>query len=233
MDRPRLKTAFVTRGHTQALKDGTVKPRTSFRCARSTTAPSCTTRRRGSAWGVNRGYTVTTGLWARSILQHHYGVDLNRVTWVLSGDEHVAEYRPPTNAVPIETGRKMEESSSRARFRQPSACRGSIHLRAFELFDQPCMVSGWQADSRRRGSRFERFPFRRLLAARLGSSGVGCRTWFCSTSPVLRNELRPPGYPTSLNSSGALGLANQANRDRGRHGRIILTWPHCHGYLWT
>ncbi|PYR81698.1 MAG: hypothetical protein DMF87_04360, partial [Acidobacteria bacterium] len=71
----------------------------------------------------------------------------NRVTWVLSGDEHVAEYRPPSNAVPIETGRKMEESSSRARFRQPSACRGSIHLRALELFDQPCMVSGWQADS--------------------------------------------------------------------------------------
>jgi len=28
MDRPRLKTAFVTRGHTKALKDGTVKPRT-------------------------------------------------------------------------------------------------------------------------------------------------------------------------------------------------------------
>src|SRR5215210_1636938 len=28
MDRLRLKTALVTRGHTQALKDGTVKPRT-------------------------------------------------------------------------------------------------------------------------------------------------------------------------------------------------------------
>ena len=158
MDRPRLKTAFVTRGHTQALKDGTVKPRTSFRCAFHHGAILHNTKA-GKRVGVNRGYTVTTGLWARSILQHHYGVDLNRVTWVLSGDEHVAEYRPPTNAVPIETGRKMEESSSRARFRQPSACRGSIHLRALELFDQPCMVSGWQADSRRGGSRFEHFPF--------------------------------------------------------------------------
>src|SRR5947207_9566933 len=28
MDRPRLKTAYVTRGHTKALKDGTVKPPT-------------------------------------------------------------------------------------------------------------------------------------------------------------------------------------------------------------
>ena len=51
----------------------------------------------GRRVGVNRGYTVTTGLWARSILQHEHGVDLRKVTWVLSGDEHVAEYRPPPN----------------------------------------------------------------------------------------------------------------------------------------
>src|SRR5438046_7224688 len=63
----------------------------------------------GRRVGVNRGYTVTTGLWARSILQHEYGVDLSRVTWVLSGDEHVAEYRPPANVVPIEPGKTMEE----------------------------------------------------------------------------------------------------------------------------
>jgi 4,5-dihydroxyphthalate decarboxylase len=63
----------------------------------------------GRQVGVNRGYTVTTGLWARSILQHEHGVDLSKVTWVLSGDEHVAEYRPPANVVPIEPGKKMED----------------------------------------------------------------------------------------------------------------------------
>jgi 4,5-dihydroxyphthalate decarboxylase len=63
----------------------------------------------GRKVGVNRGYTVTTGLWARSILQHEYGVDLSRVTWVLSGDEHVAEYRPPPNVVPIAAGTTLEE----------------------------------------------------------------------------------------------------------------------------
>jgi ABC-type nitrate/sulfonate/bicarbonate transport system substrate-binding protein len=62
----------------------------------------------GKKVGVNRGYTVTTGLWARSILQHEYGVDLSRVTWVLSGDEHVAEYRPPANVVSIEPGKTLE-----------------------------------------------------------------------------------------------------------------------------
>ena len=63
----------------------------------------------GRRVGVNRGYTVTTGLWARSVLQHQYGVDLKKITWVLSGDEHVAEYRPPANVVPIAAGRKMAE----------------------------------------------------------------------------------------------------------------------------
>ena len=63
----------------------------------------------GRKVGVNRGYTVTTGLWARSILQHEHGVDLRKVTWVLSGDEHVAEYRPPANVVQIEPGATLED----------------------------------------------------------------------------------------------------------------------------
>jgi len=166
MDRPRLKTALVTRGHTRALKDGTVTPRTvdfefeevpqiiqafrrmvrglefdisemaitTYLCARAhgkalTAIPVFPMRAfhhgailhntkagirgprdlEGKRVGVNRGYTVTTGLWARSILQHQYGVDLNRVTWLLSGDEHVAEYRPPSNVIPIDKDKKMED----------------------------------------------------------------------------------------------------------------------------
>jgi len=63
----------------------------------------------GKRVGVNRGYTVTTGVWARGILQQEYGVDLSKIIWVLSGDEHVAEYRPPSNVVPIEQGKKMAD----------------------------------------------------------------------------------------------------------------------------
>ena len=63
----------------------------------------------GRRVGVNRGYTVTTGLWARSVLANQYGVDLDKITWVLSGDEHVAEYRPPANVVPIDKGRKIAD----------------------------------------------------------------------------------------------------------------------------
>ena len=164
--RPALKTALARRGHTEALIDGTVRPRTfdfkfeevpviikafrrmvrnlefdiaelamtTYLCAREhgkpfTAIPVFPMRAfhhgaivvnsrsgirtpkdlEGRKVGVNRGYTVTTGLWARGILQHEYGVDLSRVTWVLSGDEHVAEYRPPPNVVAVEEGRTLQE----------------------------------------------------------------------------------------------------------------------------
>jgi NMT1/THI5 like protein len=51
----------------------------------------------GRVVGVNRGYTVTTGLWARGILQDEHGVDLGRITWAPTDDEHVAEYKAPAN----------------------------------------------------------------------------------------------------------------------------------------
>jgi 4,5-dihydroxyphthalate decarboxylase len=162
----KLKTVTRTQGNNQALKDGSVTPKTfafdfeevdpliaAFRrmvrglefdvcemaittyvCAkahgkRMTAVPVFLVRAfhhgarlvnskagiakpkdlEGKKVGVNRGYTVTTGVWARSILQDEHGVDLGKITWVLSGDEHVAEYRPPANVVPIEPGKKMAD----------------------------------------------------------------------------------------------------------------------------
>jgi 4,5-dihydroxyphthalate decarboxylase len=54
----------------------------------------------GKKVGV-RAYTVTTGVWARGILATEYGVDLNKVTWVLNDEEHVQEYHKdyPANVV--------------------------------------------------------------------------------------------------------------------------------------
>jgi 4,5-dihydroxyphthalate decarboxylase len=51
----------------------------------------------GRVVGVNRGYTVTTGLWARGILQSEYGVDLDKVTFVPTDDEHVENFVAPRN----------------------------------------------------------------------------------------------------------------------------------------
>jgi 4,5-dihydroxyphthalate decarboxylase len=162
----KLKTVTRTQGNNQAIKDGTVKPKTfafafeevepliaAFRrmvrdnafdicemaittyiCARAhgkpmTAIPVFLVRAfhhgailvnakagirapkdlEGKKIGVNRGYTVTTGVWARGVLQDEHGVDLSKITWVLSGDEHVAEYRAPKNVVPIAPDKKMAD----------------------------------------------------------------------------------------------------------------------------
>jgi 4,5-dihydroxyphthalate decarboxylase len=51
---------------------------------------------------------VTTGVWGRAALAEG-GLDLDSVTWVLSGDEHVASYVPPANVVPAPPGRTLED----------------------------------------------------------------------------------------------------------------------------
>ncbi|HEX8029627.1 MAG TPA: hypothetical protein VF491_14235 [Vicinamibacterales bacterium] len=58
----------------------------------------------GKRVGVNRGYTVTTGVWARAVLQEEYGLDLSGITWVCSGDEHVAEFVAPSNVERLRAG---------------------------------------------------------------------------------------------------------------------------------
>lgn len=80
-------------GKTQVLKDGPV-----------TTAADLA----GKRVGVNRGYTVTAGVWARAALADA-GLDLSSVTWVLSGDEHVATYVPPANVEAAPEGRTLED----------------------------------------------------------------------------------------------------------------------------
>ncbi len=52
----------------------------------------------GKKVGV-RAYTVTTGVWARGILATEYGVDLDKVTWVVVDEEHVREYQKPANVL--------------------------------------------------------------------------------------------------------------------------------------
>lgn len=57
----------------------------------------------GKKVGV-RTYAQTTGLWVRGILQHEYGVDLDKVTWMTVGDGHLLEYADPGNCVRLPKG---------------------------------------------------------------------------------------------------------------------------------
>jgi 4,5-dihydroxyphthalate decarboxylase len=54
-----------------------------------------------------RSYTLTPGVWVRGILQHAYHVDLQRVQWVIFGDEHVQEYTVPEQVTFAPAGSDM------------------------------------------------------------------------------------------------------------------------------
>jgi len=56
-----------------------------------------------------RSYAQTTGMWARGILQHEYGVDLDAVTWVTIEEAHLAEYDDPVNVQRLPHGSKLKE----------------------------------------------------------------------------------------------------------------------------
>ena len=67
----------------------------------------------GRRVGVSRGYTVTTGVWARTILADQYGVDLDAVTWARSDDEHVSDYVRPANVEELGGEGTLEEQLAR------------------------------------------------------------------------------------------------------------------------
>jgi 4,5-dihydroxyphthalate decarboxylase len=62
----------------------------------------------GRSVGV-RTYAQTTGLWVRGILQHEYGVDLDRVTWLTVDEPHLAEYQDPANCRHLPAGKKIDQ----------------------------------------------------------------------------------------------------------------------------
>ncbi|HWC28514.1 MAG TPA: ABC transporter substrate-binding protein [Dehalococcoidia bacterium] len=61
----------------------------------------------GKKVGV-RAWTVTTGVWAKDILQNEYGVDLEKVNWVVADEEHVQQYKTPAN-VTFQSGANLGE----------------------------------------------------------------------------------------------------------------------------
>jgi 4,5-dihydroxyphthalate decarboxylase len=56
-----------------------------------------------------RTYAQTTGLWVRGVLQHEYGVDLDKVNWYTIDESHLAEYRDPPNCTILPPGSNLGE----------------------------------------------------------------------------------------------------------------------------
>jgi 4,5-dihydroxyphthalate decarboxylase len=57
----------------------------------------------GKKAGV-RAYSVTTGVWTRSILMEEFGLDNSKVTWVVDDEEHVQQLQLPPNVVHVNGG---------------------------------------------------------------------------------------------------------------------------------
>jgi 4,5-dihydroxyphthalate decarboxylase len=55
-----------------------------------------------------RAYTQTTCVWIRGLLAHEYGVDLDRVTWGVMDDAHLAEFADPPSCRRLDPARKLE-----------------------------------------------------------------------------------------------------------------------------
>jgi 4,5-dihydroxyphthalate decarboxylase len=54
-----------------------------------------------------RTYSQTTGVWVRGILQHEYGVDLDKVTWLTLDDAHLSEHCDPSNVQLLPAGARL------------------------------------------------------------------------------------------------------------------------------
>jgi 4,5-dihydroxyphthalate decarboxylase len=74
-----------------------------YRAARGPLAPQDLEGRRV---GV-RSWSVTTGMWIRSILAEDHGVDAARVGWVTFEEPHVADFRDPPNVARAPAGSDM------------------------------------------------------------------------------------------------------------------------------
>jgi 4,5-dihydroxyphthalate decarboxylase len=88
----------------------TVTARFPHRCliTRRASAPLHPQDLAGRRIGV-RGYTLTTGVWLRGILQNEYGVAVDSVRWVTQEGAHVAEYQDPPWVERGPAGTKLPE----------------------------------------------------------------------------------------------------------------------------
>ncbi len=54
-----------------------------------------------------RAYSVTTGVWTRGIFTNEYGLDADKVTWVVDDEEHVTTMRLPDNVIHAPPGQSL------------------------------------------------------------------------------------------------------------------------------
>lgn len=79
----------------------------------------------GKKVGV-RAYSVTTGVWTRGILANEFGVDNDRIEWVVDDEEHVQSLRLPPNVTHAPEGRSISDMMAKGELQAGFASRAGI-----------------------------------------------------------------------------------------------------------
>lgn len=91
----------------------------------------------GKKVGV-RAYSVTTGVWTRGVLMNEYGLDNERVTWVVDDEEHVTSLRLPVNVEHAPAGRSLNEMMAAGEIQAGFTSRAGIGRKG-------APKAGWEA----------------------------------------------------------------------------------------
>lgn len=147
-----------------------------------------------------RSYTLTPGVWTRGILQTEYGLDLDSVTWVLSGDEHVAEYKAPSNVISSPNGDLAEMLLSG----EVDAVIGAGHI---DSPDAVPLFPNADADDADWFKRAGIFPISHLLVAK--DEQLEKHPWLAEELFSLYKSAKEP-YVKNLLSNGASAPGDDA-----------------------
>ena len=158
----------------------------------------------GRRVAVNRGYTVTTGVWVRGIWQTEYGVDLDRITWVPTDDEHVADYEYPSN---VDLSRRGKPAEDLLLSGDCAAAIGDVKSASSDI--QPLIREGRQAGFdyyRRTGI----YPINHTIVIR--DAVIDAHPW---VAPALfaAFDASKQAYYASLHSGSAQAPADVAARE--------------------
>ena len=79
----------------------------------------------GKKVGV-RAYSVTTGVWTRGVLMNEYGVDNDRIEWIVDDEEHVTSLKLPPNVSHAPAGSRLASMMASGEIQAGFASRAGI-----------------------------------------------------------------------------------------------------------
>lgn len=79
----------------------------------------------GKKVGV-RAYSVTTGVWTRGVLMNEYGVDNDKIQWIVDDEEHVTSLKLPPNVTHAPEGKSLAAMMASGEIQAGFASRAGI-----------------------------------------------------------------------------------------------------------